>query len=67
MTQHQRGVNDVEKLAGEDAMMQHEPAAAGEIDVDHLNIWRMTTDFIFAGEVAPQIVIAALVVDCTLL
>ena len=43
--------------------MQHQSPAAGKIDVDDLNVGRAPSDFIILRTAAPQIMIAAFIMD----
>src|SRR5262245_35195258 len=57
------GVRLLEQGAVHHGVAQQEPAVAGEIDVDHLDVGIGPADVVLAGELAADAAIAALVVD----
>ena len=63
MLKHAPGVGLVQRGAIHHDMAQNQPAIAGEIDIDHLDVGIDETDIILPRQFAPNAPIAALVVD----
>ena len=63
MLQHTPGIGLVQRGALDHHMAQHQPAVAGEIDIDHLDIGIDMTDVILPCEFAANAAIAARIVD----